>query len=101
MQKTSCSEISESKTWLSEKNWPKIVQNIVDKYLGPLKIVKSQASTTKQVRDMIIADITCEKQEWLNKRVADQAVGITTSYRKQPDWKKKQQDCIKITAGQE
>ncbi len=48
---------------------------------------------------MIIANIACEKQEWLNKRAADRAVGIITSYKKQPNWKKKQQDCIETAAG--
>ncbi len=101
MQETLCSEILEFKTWLLENNWPKIVQNIEDKHLGPFKTVELQASATQQVRDVIIANIARENTEMLDKRAADRAVGITTSYRKQPDWNKKQQDCIEIVVGQE
>ncbi len=66
-----------------------MVQNVEDKHLGPFKTIELQASATQQVRDVIIANIAYEKQEWLDKRAADRAVGITTSYRKQPNWKKK------------
>ena len=31
---------------------------------------------------MIIANIAYEKQEWLDKKVADQVVGITILYKK-------------------
>ncbi len=48
---------------------------------------------------MIIADLALEKQELLHKRIADRVVGITTSYKKQLNWKKKQQDCIKTATG--
>ncbi len=67
-----------------------MVQNVEDKHLSPFKTVKLQASATQQVRDVIIADIAHEKQEWLDKKAANRAVGIITSYRKQFDWKKKQ-----------
>ena len=40
MQETLCSEILKFKTWLSENNWPKIVQNVEDKYLSSFKNVK-------------------------------------------------------------
>ncbi len=63
MQETSCSKISEFKTWLSENNWPKMVQNVEEKYLDPFKTVKLQASATQQVRNVIITDIAHEKKE--------------------------------------
>ncbi len=78
-----------------------MVQNIEDKYLGPFETVELQASATQQVRDVIIADIAHEKQEWLDKRAADRAVGIRTLYRKQLNWKKKLQDRIETAAGKE
>ena len=59
MQKTSYSEISEFKTWLSKNNLPKMVQNVENKYLGLFKTVKLQASTNQQIKDMIIANIVC------------------------------------------
>ncbi len=40
MQETSCSEILEFKTWLSKNNWPKMVQNVEDKHLGPFKTLE-------------------------------------------------------------
>ncbi len=63
MQEISCSEISKFKTWLSENNWPKMVQNVEDKYLGLFKTIELQASATQQVGDVIIADIAREKQK--------------------------------------
>lgn len=42
-----------------------------------------------------------EKQEWFDKRAVNPAVGITTLYKRQPNWKKNQQDHIEIAAGQE
>ncbi len=66
-----------------------MVQNVEDKHLGLFKTIKLQTSATQQVRDVIIAVIACEKQEWFDKKAADRAVKITISYRKQSDWKKK------------
>lgn len=51
------------------------------------------------MRDEIITNIAHKKQKWLNKRAADRAIEITTSYRRQLDWKKNQQDCIEIATG--
>lgn len=82
MQDISSSEIPEFKTWLSENNWPKMIENVKDKYLGQFKIIQLWASITEQVKDEIITNIACEKQEWLDKRAADYVVKITTSYKK-------------------
>ncbi len=46
MQETSCSEIPEFKTWLSENNLLKMVQNVVDKHLGQFKTIKLQANAS-------------------------------------------------------
>ena len=40
-----------------------MVQNVENKHLGPFKTIELQASTTQQVRDVIIANIAREKQE--------------------------------------
>lgn len=92
MQKTLWSEIPEFKLWLSKNNQPKIVQNIENKSLGPFKTIELQASAIEEVKEGIIANIARKKQEWLNKKAVDQVVRITTSYRKQSNQKKKQQD---------
>ncbi|MCJ1346581.1 hypothetical protein MMC31_004799 [Peltigera leucophlebia] len=71
MQETLCSEIPKFKIWLSENDWPKMVQDVKNKFLGPFKTVELQASAIEKVRGGIIADIAREKQEWLDKRAAD------------------------------
>ncbi|MCJ1349512.1 hypothetical protein MMC31_007753, partial [Peltigera leucophlebia] len=83
------------------KRLAKMVQDVENKSLGLFKTIELQASAIEKVRGEIIANIARKKQEWLDKRAADRAVGIITSYKKQPDWKKKQQDQIKTAAGQE
>lgn len=65
-----------------------MVQNIKNKYLRLFKTVKLQVSTTQQVRDEIITNITRKKQELLDKKAANLAVGIITLYKKQLDQKK-------------
>lgn len=70
LQKSSCSVISEFKTWLSRNNWPKIVTNIENQNLGLFKSVDLQTS------------ITHKKQKCLNTKATNQGMGITTSYRK-------------------
>lgn len=81
MQKTLCSEISEFKIWLSKNNWLKIVQDVENKSLSLFKTVEFQASAIEKVRKGIIDNIMYKKQEWLDKRAADRAVRITTSYK--------------------
>lgn len=59
-----------------------MVQNIKDKYLGLFKTIKLWAGAIQQVKDVIIANIAYEKQEWFGKKEADRAMRIKTSYRK-------------------
>lgn len=61
--------MSKFKTWLLENNGPKIVQNIENKYLSLFKTIKLQASAILKVRELIIANIVCEKQKQLDKKV--------------------------------
>lgn len=59
-----------------------MVQNIKNKYPGLFKTIKLWAGAIQQVKDMIIADIAYEKQEWFGKKEVDRVIGIKTSYRK-------------------
>lgn len=66
-----------------------MIENIEDKYLSSIKIIQLWASAIEQVKEKNITNITRIKQEWLDQRIADYGMEITTFYRRSPDWKEK------------
>lgn len=72
-------EIPKFKIQLSKNNCIKIVQDIENKSLDLFKTIKLQANNIKEVKEEIIINIIYKKQEWLNNRIADRVVGLTTS----------------------
>lgn len=59
-----------------------MVEHIENKSLSLFKTVKLLACAIEKIKKAIITNIAYKKQKWLDKRAANQVIGITTSYKK-------------------
>lgn len=72
-----------------KKQLANIVQDIENKFLGLFKTLVLQVSIIEEVKEGIITNIICGKQEQLDKRPANRVISIITSYKKKLNQKKK------------
>ena len=76
------------KTWLSQNNWRKLIQDVEETYLGALEPAKKNLVFARTLRKRLSVAIEQEKKDWLAKRARDRGAGITTTFMREPIWDK-------------
>ena len=89
MHGASCTQLLAFPNWLSANNWRAFIASVSEDYIDPFKLCELRAKARSKVEEKVAHAVAVEKAEWQNKKDQDRAVGITTTWLKPPNWKKK------------
>ena len=81
-------DVATFKTWLSQNNWQKIIQEVEETHLRALKLAKNNSIFARTLRERLSIAVAQEKQDWLAKQAHDRRAGITTTFMVEPAWDK-------------
>ena len=76
------------KTWLSQNDWQKMIQDVEETYLGALEPAKKNLIFARTLRKRLSMAIEQEKKDWLAKKAHDRGARITTTFMREPIWDK-------------
>lgn len=94
MHGAKCADLRSFKKWLSENDWPNVIEEVEAAHLGAFKSAEADAAASEALHDEVSAAIAQEKSDWLEGRARDRRSGIIT-YTKEPDWQMKLKDRVK------
>lgn len=75
-----------------------MIQRIEETHLEIFQTEKRHVAAAEAFKGDVSMAIEKEKQEWIDQQSQDHSQGITSSYKRQPDWKKKERDRLKAGA---
>ena len=68
MHSAKSTDVAAFKSWLSQNDWRKMIQEVEEMHLGPLKPAKENSAFARALRKRLSIAIAQEEKDWLAKR---------------------------------